>query len=182
MNEHDEWIEADRAADRLNRTERQIYRYGVDRRIRTRKFGRRTQYHAQDVERLAGELGVDRGPRPPKQPRQEIVPPSAMLDYLRERDNQLEQAQREIQRLIYELGQRDQELSNRLLPEDADKIRRERDEYKEQIEAYEQLIDEVIQERDTLQNQQQLLNDVIKERDQLKEQQEEVKKPWWKFW
>lgn len=131
----DEWIEASEAAERLNRTERQVYRYGTAGRVRTRRHGRRTQFHAGDITTLAAELGASDEPRPPKPPRQEIMEPGAMLDYLRERDARLEQAQREIQQLIYQLGQKDAELGRRALPEDTDKLRQELEDVKKERDA-----------------------------------------------
>lgn len=127
MNNDEQWIEAYQAADRLNRTERQVYRYGATGQVRTRKLGRRTQYHKADIEQLAEKLGIADEPRPPREPRHEIMPASAILDYLRERDRQLEQAQREIQRLMYELGMRDTELQRQL-----EAVTCGRDELKEQ--------------------------------------------------
>ncbi len=91
MNEYDEWLEASQAAQRLNRTERQVYRYGVDKKVRTRRYARRLQYHAADVETLAEKLGVDN--EPPAVSRQEIMPPGGMLDYLKQRDRELSEAQ-----------------------------------------------------------------------------------------
>lgn len=132
---NDVWLEASDAAERLHRTERQIYRYGTTGRVRTRRHGRRTQFHATDIETLAAELGATDEARPPKAPRQEIMEPGAMLDYLRERDARLDQAQREIQQLIYQLGQKDAELGRRALPEAVDALRQELEQVKSERDA-----------------------------------------------
>ena len=132
MNDYDEWLEASQAAQRLNRTERQVYRYGVDGKVRTRRYSRRLQYHAGDVDALAQKLGV--GNEAPIVPRQEIMPPGAMLDYLRQRDRELSEAQRQLQQAAIELGGARQELGRRqLVDQQLTEVSQERDELRQQI-------------------------------------------------
>lgn len=132
MNEYDEWLEASQAAQRLNRTERQVYRYGVDKKVRTRRYARRLQYHAADVETLAEKLGVDN--EPPAVSRQELMPPGAMLDYLKQRDRELSEAQRQLQQALIELGGARQELGRRqLVDQQLNQVSQERDDLRQQI-------------------------------------------------
>lgn len=55
----DDWLETEDAALLLGRTPRQVLRYGTSGKVRTRRQGRRYQYHRSDVEALADELEAD---------------------------------------------------------------------------------------------------------------------------
>lgn len=133
MNDEETWLEADQAARRLSRTERQVYRYGQEKKVRTRRYGRRLQYHAGDVEHLAGRLGIDNEARPIV-PRQEIMAPGAMLDYLRDRDRELSDYQRRLEQAAIELGAARQEIGRRqLVDQELDTVRSERDQLRVQI-------------------------------------------------
>jgi hypothetical protein len=133
MSNEETWLEADQAARRLSRTERQVYRYGQEQKVRTRRYGRRLQYHAGDVETLAERLGVDNEARPIV-PRQDIMPPGVMLDYLRERDRELAESQRRLEQAAIELGAARQEIGRRqLVDQELDTVRSERDQLRVQI-------------------------------------------------
>jgi hypothetical protein len=133
MSDEETWLEAAEAAARLARTERQVYRYGQERKVRTRRYGRRLQYHAGDVEALAQKLGVDNEPRPIVA-RQDIMPPGQMLDYLRERDRELADYQRRLEQAALELGAARQEIGRRqLVDQELSTVRDERDQLRTQI-------------------------------------------------
>ncbi len=70
---------------------------------------------------------------PPKQPSTELVPPGEMLDYLRERDQHVERLTQQIAAAAHRVGELETLLAQRLLPEDADALRRERDALKQEI-------------------------------------------------
>ncbi len=73
--------------------------------------------NASDVERLAEENGADL--RKPPQPTVEMLPDTGpLIDYLREKDNQIMLLSRRIGELENQLGQR-------LLPEDAEELRQQ---------------------------------------------------------
>ena len=135
------WLDPHEAAERLNRTERQVYRYGKEGRVTTRRHGRRTQFLAADVEKLAAELGAADEPRSPKPPRLELMEPGAVLDSFNRYLESLEEKNRQIQELMYRLGQQDTELQRRLLPEDAESLRQraeETDTLRQQLAAQQQ--------------------------------------------
>lgn len=121
MQDDEAHISVEEAADLLRVSTRQAHRYGEQEhggRLRTRKAGRRTLFHKGDVEALAAELGVEY--KPPERPKTELVPAGEMLHYLRERDQQLNDVQQQLNRAMLQVGRLQGQLEQRLLPEDAD--------------------------------------------------------------
>ena len=108
MSDHDrdEWLTVEDAAVVLRLTPRQVNRYGSgdEPRLRTKRVSRRVLYHRQDVEELADELNVVLKPRVAQPSRAEMVPVGDMLDYIRDRDNQLAQLQGQLNRAAQENG------------------------------------------------------------------------------
>ena len=118
--EHEEWITVVEAASILHVTVRQANRYGSGDKpkLRTRKAGQRTLYHRRDVEQLAHERGADYVPEPkPEQSGAELLPPGEMVDLIRDMQDKLMLASRRV-------GELEGILQMRLLPEDADALRR----------------------------------------------------------
>jgi hypothetical protein len=135
----DQWIRADEAAKLLGLSERSALRYasGPAARIRTSKRtgSKRLWLWRPDVEALAEELGIaKRAPDLPAIPKPELVPAGELLNYLRERDNQLAEAQRQLQAAALELGQVRAEVARRqLVDERLLQVVAERDEVQRQI-------------------------------------------------
>jgi hypothetical protein len=139
-NNNDEWITVEEAAGILRVVPRQVNRYGNEKRIRIKRTGRRVFYHRADVTQLAEELGAARRPAPP--PKTELVPAGVMLDYLRERDQQLANTEHQLAAVLAQLAAAQQDLGRRMLPEDEQKLRSqlievaaERDQIRSQFEA-----------------------------------------------
>ncbi len=99
----EDYIEVDEAAQILRITPRQVNRYGNDGRIRTKRAGRRVFYLRTDVEALAEELDVDHRPSP-KSPKAELVPVGEMLEYLRDRDQKVDELQGKLVAAAAEVG------------------------------------------------------------------------------
>ncbi len=79
------------AAAILRISPRQVNRYGHgdDARLRTRRAGRRILYHREDVLTLADDLDVSSTVQTAKPLTLEIMPPGDVLDYIREKDQQV---------------------------------------------------------------------------------------------
>src|SRR5438128_2193501 len=95
MSEPVKWLTVNEAAAILRMTPRQVNRYGNTGRIRTRRAGRRVLYHNIDVEQLADELRVDE--RPATQPTSLAAPLASLTEQLRDRDQQLAEAQHRLE-------------------------------------------------------------------------------------
>lgn len=139
-NDNDDWITVEEAASTLRVVPRQVNRYGNEERIRIKRIGRRVFYHRADVDQLAEELGASRRPAPP--PKAELVPAGVMLDYLRERDQQLANTEHQLAAVLAQLAAAQQDLGRRMLPEDEQKLRidlaavaSERDQIRTQLET-----------------------------------------------
>ncbi len=117
MDDEDEYITVEEAAEILRVSIRQAHRYGSgpEPPIRTRRAGQRTAFHRGDVLQLAEERGATRTP-PPKRSGLELVPQSDLVDHLRETQQRLEQA-------LLEIGRLRGVLEQRLLPEDEHALR-----------------------------------------------------------
>lgn len=143
---NDDWMTVEEASGLLRVVPRQVNRYGNESKLRTKRIGRRILYHRDDVQKLAEELGAAR--RPPPAPKPEVIPASAMLDYFRERDQQLAVAQQQIATLLAQLATAQNELGRRMLPEDEQQLRKdlinvtsERDQIKGQLEELRRELD-----------------------------------------
>ncbi len=103
-------------------SKRQAHRYGAgdQPRIRTQMVDGRKLFHKEDTEALVSE----RWSMPHAKPiRAELVPASEMLNYIRERDTQLERVQNQLNQALIEIGRLQGQLDQRLLPEDANRLR-----------------------------------------------------------
>jgi hypothetical protein len=132
-----DWLSGQEAAALLQMSERSVQRYasGATARIRTRKRtgSKRFYYYRPDVENLAAEMVRRPPPLPPEQ-KVELLPAGATLDYLRARDEELRDAQRQLQAAALELGQARAELQRRqLVDEQLQTVQAERDEVRRQI-------------------------------------------------
>ena len=123
----------------LGLSERSTLRYasGQTPRLLTRKRtgSKRLWFYRPDVEALAQELQpTRRAPDLPPEPKQEMLPAGEMLGYLRQRDEELREAQRALQAAALELGQARAELTRRqLVDEQLQQVAAERDEVRKQI-------------------------------------------------
>jgi multidrug efflux pump subunit AcrA (membrane-fusion protein) len=139
MTDSDEWMRADEAAKVLGLSERSALRYasGSSARIRTSKRtgSKRLWLYRPDVEALAAELQpARRAPDLPPLPKPELVPAGELLGYLRQRDEELKEAQRALQAAAMEIGQARAELQRRqLVDEQLQVVQQERDEVRRQI-------------------------------------------------
>jgi len=115
--DENQWLRGEDAAARLGISERSIQRYAGEGpgKIRVRKYqgSNRNWYYLSDVERLAEEMGVARPPAVPRPPKQEMLPAGELLGFLRQRDEQLAEAQRALQAAALELGQARAEIARR---------------------------------------------------------------------
>ena len=126
--DEDEYITVEAAAAILGVTTRQANRYGSGNppRVRIQRAGRRILYHRGDVEALADELGAHRRLTPPPPTRADLIPAGEMLDYLRERDAQLEALQAQLRTAAHRIGELEGELAA---------IQAERDAIRQQLTA-----------------------------------------------
>ncbi len=115
---------------------RQAHRYAESeqQRIRTKHIPphNRKLFHRGDVEALAQERRS--APATVQRPKADLVPVGDMLDYIRERDRQVQELQRQLQEAAAQIGYLRGQLEQRMLPEDAaalraqiDALQRERD-------------------------------------------------------
>jgi hypothetical protein len=125
------YIPVEEVAVRLGVSIRQASRYAA--KVRTQRIGQRMFYHRDDIEeqaRLKGieyqaSLGKEACRRTEKLPRVELMPPGDMLDYLRDRDTQVAHLQQQLLQAVHRIGELETLLQQRLLPEDADLLRRQ---------------------------------------------------------
>jgi excisionase family DNA binding protein len=100
----EEWITAQEAAPILRVGVRQVHRYAEQGQLVTRRAGRRVLFDRTSIDALAQTLAVDVKPETAQTARQDIVQPSELLNYLRERDQQLENARRDLAQAMLEIG------------------------------------------------------------------------------
>lgn len=158
----EEYITVEDAAEILRLSVRMVNRYGngPNPRLRTRRAGTRVLYHRGDVDALANDMNARFKPRP-RQPKAELLPPGEVLAYIRERDQQLADAQNQLTRAMHEIGRLQGMLEQRLLPDDERNLR--------------QALATVEQQRDELRQ--------ALEQAQLElKQAQSPKRRWWKFW
>ncbi len=117
----EEWITVEEAARILHLSPRQTHRAEVQKKL----IGRRAMFLRADVERLAADSEAHLRPAP-LAPRAEIMPQGEMLDYLRERDQDVrdaqgraEAAQQHLAQAMLEIGRLQNQLEGRLLPDQA---------------------------------------------------------------
>jgi hypothetical protein len=125
-----EYITVEVAAQRLKVTPRMVNRYGNMQppRLRSRKAGRRTLYHPDDVEQLAVDLDVANKPAPVPPAQMTVFEPGEIFEYLREKDRQLAEVQQQLNQALIDVGR-----ANVLL-EQYRQVERERDELRRQLE------------------------------------------------
>lgn len=143
-NDQENWISVTEAAAILRMTPRQVNRYGNVGRLHTRRAGRRILYLASDVAALANELRVDIRPEPTTSL---AVPLRELLEHLRTRDRQLEDAQQRVEDALARIER--QTNQQRQLRDPA----QERDELRE-------LLQEVLAERDEIRRQQRQMRSI----------------------
>ena len=115
MEEDGRYITVQEAQDILHVSARQVQYHAANERIRSKKQGRRLLVHEGDVLQLAEELGSDLKKDP--QPSVEMVHDQGpLIDYMREKDQQLLLMSRRI-------GELESLLQQRLLPEDEQGLR-----------------------------------------------------------
>ena len=118
-----EYIPVETAAEILKITTRHVNRFGNEGKIRTRKAGRRILYLREDVQALAEELGVDLVPVP-RPLKADLVPAGEMLEYIRERDRNLEEMQRQLIAIANQNGRlQEQAATAKLLMDDNQSLR-----------------------------------------------------------
>lgn len=142
----DEWITAEEAAQLTGLSPRSVLRYGSgqEKRLRTRKRtgSKRLFYHRADVLALAEELEVAKRPPPlPPEPKPEMLPAGAMLQIVRQRDEDIDRLQREIRLLTAELARAQSDVAQRALPGQVEEVERK-------LTAAEIRLETAIQERD----------------------------------
>ena len=87
----DEWMPAAQAAEYLGKTDRQLRRYKSAGRVRSRVRSGRVEYHRGDLDKLRTELPEDTRPRATEST-QQIIPAGELLQFIREQQDQLQQA------------------------------------------------------------------------------------------
>ena len=126
---NDEWITAEEASALTGLSPRSVLRYGSgpEKRLRTRKRtgSKRLFYHRADVLALAEELEVAKRPPPlPPEPKPEMLPAGAMLQIVRQRDEDIDRLQREIRLLTAELARAQSDVERRALPGQVEEVER----------------------------------------------------------
>lgn len=140
QDEAEQYIPVEEAAAILGLSIRHTSRYAG--KVRTKRLGTRVLYHRGDIEqhaeekRIKDQIHEEAQPYkpPPKQPGTELLPPGEMLDYLRERDQQVERLTQQLTAAAHRVGELEALLQQRLLPEDAEALRRERDALRERLQ------------------------------------------------
>jgi len=112
-----DYIPVDEARSILRVTARQVQRHAAKGRVRSRRVGRRLELHRADVEALAEELGAEDRPAPIHEG-ELLADAGAMLDYLREKDQQILFLSRRV-------GELEGQSHNQLLPADEALLRQE---------------------------------------------------------
>lgn len=138
-----QYIPVEEAAAILGLSIRHTSRYAG--KVRTKRIGTRVLYHRGDIEqhaeekRIKDQIHEEAQPYkpPPKQSSTELMPPGDMLDYLRERDQQVERLNQQLTAAAHRVGELEAMLQQRLLPEDAEALRRERDELRDRLQRLE---------------------------------------------
>ncbi len=122
---------------------RQAHRYGdgPNPRIRTKMVNHRKLFHKGDTEALAGERKAAK-PHSAQRPKTDLVPVGEMLEYIRERDRQVEELHRQLTEAAAQVGYLRGQLEQRLLPEAAaalhqqvEALKMERDALQAQLKA-----------------------------------------------
>jgi hypothetical protein len=103
-NQDDVFIPVEEAAALLKMTPRNVNRYGHEGKIATKKVGKRVLYSRVDVELLAEELNVELRAELPVTSKAELMPVGEMLQYVRERDQQLKELQAQLVAAAAEIG------------------------------------------------------------------------------
>ncbi len=129
MPDEEGYILVDEARSILRVTARQVQRHAASGRVRSRRVGRRLEVHRADVEALADELGADERPAPIHEG-ELLAESGAMLDYLREKDQQIMVLSRRV-------GELEGQARGRLLPADEANLRQELAEAQARIKALE---------------------------------------------
>ncbi len=101
MTDADAYITAEDAARLLGRSERTVYRYARQGRIRDRETAGSKLFHRGDVEALAGELHIE--PQP-VQPKAELVPVGEMMAYLQQQSERHAETERLLNQAMREIG------------------------------------------------------------------------------
>ncbi|GEM_PF-2616319 len=120
------------ATQRTGLGERQLRRYVIDGKLRSRRAGRATFYDADDVDTLAAERGRGSLPGTTHDPSTEIMPATEIFQYLRERQDKLDAALLEIGRLRGVL-----ESQHKLL-EDRERLQQRVEELQAELDAIRQ--------------------------------------------
>ncbi len=115
--ESDDYIHVDEARAILRVSARQVQRHAAKGRVRSRRVGRRLELHRVDIEALAEELGAEDRPAPIHEG-ELLADSGAMLDYLREKDQQILFLSRRV-------GELEGQAQSRLLPTDEALLRQE---------------------------------------------------------
>ncbi|HEX6290235.1 MAG TPA: MerR family transcriptional regulator [Herpetosiphonaceae bacterium] len=111
--------------------ERQLRRYVVQGKLRSRRSGRDTFYNADDIDRLSAERGRSVHAAPPE-PTTDIMPASEIFQYLQDRQEKLDAALLEIGRLQGRL-----EAQQKLL-EDRERLQQRVEELQAELDAVRQ--------------------------------------------
>ena len=130
MPDEEGYIPVDEARAILRVTARQVQRHAASGRVRSRRVGRRLEVHRADVEALADELGADERPAPVHEG-ELLAESGALLDYIREKDQQIMVLSRRV-------GELEGEARGRLLPADEANLRQELAEAQARIKALEE--------------------------------------------
>ena len=125
-----DYIAVDEARSILRVSARQVQRHAASGRVRSRRVGRRLEVHRADVEALADELGADERPAPVHEG-ELLAESGALLDYIREKDQQIMVLSRRV-------GELEGEARGRLLPADEANLRQELAEAQARIKALEE--------------------------------------------
>ena len=112
---------------------RKVQRYVEQGQIRTKQVGLQTLVHQGDVEALAAERRPAKPSTPPP-PQTGLVPVDELLSYMRERDQQLEELQRQLHEALAQNGYLRGQLDQRVLLDDRDALQKRMAKLERQLE------------------------------------------------
>lgn len=125
------------AIQRTGLGERQLRRYVLSSKLRSRRSGRTTFFNADDIDALAAERGRAQPAPPPPEPATDLMPATEVFQYLRERQDKLDAALLEIGRLRGLLEGQQKMLEDRArLQQRIEELQAELDAVREEASAY----------------------------------------------
>lgn len=175
------YITIEEAQQILNLSLRQVHNYISAEKFRTRKEGRRRMLYAEDVYRLADELGAGSSREPP--PPVEMLPDQGpLIDYIRELTGQVAFLSRRIGEMEGQLKMLPSSEEKEQLQEELAVANAQRDVLQSHTDNLNRELSEERQKSARLEAEAQRMRDEVLRLSAAAEtaQQDQEQKPWWK--